>query len=75
MGESLINPLSVLPHIYDAVTRARLENRSGDIAKAMVDNPADAIAWLRGAQDRAAPVLPAALSPIAALFASRYGGH
>jgi hypothetical protein len=76
MGESLINPLSVLPHIYDAVTRARLESRSGDIAKAMVSDPVSAIDWLRGAQERAAPVqVPAALSPIAALFAAQYGAH
>jgi hypothetical protein len=76
MGEAITNPLSILAHVRDAVTRARLESRSGAIAKAMVDDPADAIAWLRGAQGRSAPVqVPAALSPIAALFAAQYGAH
>jgi hypothetical protein len=76
IGETALNPLGLVHRIGDAMTRARLERRSGAIANALTDNPADAIAWLRGAQGRAAPIpVPTALSPIAALLAARYGGQ
>lgn len=76
LGETLLKPLSLGHRIVGAMTRARLERRSGAIANALADSPADAIAWLTGARAASAQVpVSTALSPIAALFAAQCGAH